>query len=162
VRDVDLDLRKEFDLERSRLLHRLRLLEVSWGSPTENRRGKGTFWESWRLAWQPEFAVELVEASGYGTTVAGAAATKVAERAAGSGGEDAAAHDRWLESLDRLARRDDLHGLLAGRLSRLLLDAGRLAPEEAHRRLGLVLTVGVPPARGAAWIEGFLAGGGLL
>ena len=28
--------------------------------------------------------------------------------------------------------------------------------------MGLVLTVGVPPARAAAWIEGFLAGGGLL
>jgi hypothetical protein len=28
--------------------------------------------------------------------------------------------------------------------------------------MGLVLTVGVPPAAGAAWIEGFLADGGLL
>jgi hypothetical protein len=77
-------------------------------------------------------------------------------------GAQAPARDRWLETLDRLAGRDDLHGLLAGRLSRLLLDAGRLAAQEAHRRLGLVLTVGVPPARGAAWIEGFLADGGLL
>ena len=33
------------------------------------RGGKGTFWEAWRLAWQPEFAVDLIAASGYGTTV---------------------------------------------------------------------------------------------
>ena len=32
-----------------------------WGAPRRDggRRGKGTFWESWRLAWQPEFAVDL-------------------------------------------------------------------------------------------------------
>jgi hypothetical protein len=270
VRDLDLDLRKEFDLDRSRLLHRLRLLGVGWGTPSEARRGKGTFWESWRLAWQPEFAVDLVEASGYGTTVESAATAKVAELADRAGalaevtelaerclladlagaldsvlhalevraaldadvahlmaalpalartlrygdvrGTDTAAlrtvaegllvricvglpaavtalddsaatamrahvdavdgavsllgdepaRERWLDVLDRLAGRDDLHGLLAGRLTRLLLDTGRLEHDEVHRRLGLILTIGTPPARGAAWIEGFLAGGGLL
>jgi hypothetical protein len=76
--------------------------------------------------------------------------------------EDAELRARWLDTLDRLARRDDLPGLLAGRMNRLLLDAGRLDAEEAGRRMGLVLTVGVAPAVAAAWIEGFLAGGGLL
>jgi len=70
--------------------------------------------------------------------------------------------ERWLTTLASVCRRADLHGLLAGRLTRLLLDAGRLGIEEVRRRLRLPLTVGTPPAHGAAWVEGFLAGGGLL
>src|SRR5690606_23194272 len=77
--ELDLDLRKAFDLERSRLLHRLRLLGVDWGVALRRRSGRGTFWESWRLAWQPTFAVDLVEASAYGTTVREAATARVAE-----------------------------------------------------------------------------------
>jgi hypothetical protein len=76
--------------------------------------------------------------------------------------DDAALTDGWLAVLDRLATRDDLHGVLAGRLNRLLFDAHRVVQEEVGRRMGLVLTVGVPPARAAAWIEGFVSGGGLL
>jgi Family of unknown function (DUF5682) len=70
--------------------------------------------------------------------------------------------ERWFDTLTRLAGREELHGLVAGRINRLLLDAGRLDVDDVRRRLGLILTVGEPPARGAAWIEGFLAGGGLL
>jgi uncharacterized protein DUF5682 len=69
---------------------------------------------------------------------------------------------RWLEVLSGLSTRDDMHGLLSGRVNRLLLDAGRLDVTEAGRRMALVLTVGVPVSRAAAWIEGFLAGDGLL
>jgi len=272
MRDVDLDLRREIDLNRSRLLHRLKLLGVDWGSPSADggRQGKGTFWESWQLSWRPEFAVDLVDASGYGTTVAAAATAKTAELATSATSlaqvtalveqclladlseaystvlraldarvaldadvahlmaalpalartlrygdvrgtdvsalgtvthglvvrvcvglpgavaslDDAAASemrghldavhtslalladqslmDEWFDTLQRVVARDDLHGLLAGRLVRLLLDAGRLETAEAARRMGLVLTVGVPPATAAAWVEGFLAGGGLL
>lgn len=266
----DLDLRREIDLERSRLLHRLGLLGVDWGVALDGRRGKGTFWESWRLAWQPEFAVDLVAASAYGTTVRDAANARVAEQAAGArsladvttlvercllaelpdalpvvlralddrmardhdvahlmdalpalartvrygdvrrtdlpalrrathglvtricvglpaaagGGDDAAAAGmrdridavhaavgllddpgrtaRWHEVLTGLSIRDNIHGLLSGRVNRLLLDAGLLGTGEAGRRMGLVLTAGVPVARSAAWIEGFLAGDGLL
>jgi len=78
ISDVDLDLRKPTDLGRSRLLHRLRLLGVEWGHPQE-RKGRGTFWESWQLAWRPEFAVDLIAASAYGTTVESAATAKVTE-----------------------------------------------------------------------------------
>lgn len=274
VSDIDLDLRRDIDLERSRLLHRLRLLGVWWGEPAAEdgggRRGLGTFWESWRLQWRPEFAVDLVDASGYGTTVVAAAAARTGELAAAATAlaqvtalveqclladlaeafpavlraldervaldadvahlmaalpalartlrygdvrgtdvaalravthglvvricvglpaaiapldSDAAAEmrghidavhaalglladaslmDDWLATLQLLAVRDDLHGLLAGRLARLLLDAGRLDAGEAGRRMHLVLTVGVSPAQAAAWIEGYLAGGGLL
>jgi hypothetical protein len=76
--------------------------------------------------------------------------------------DDADLRERWLITLESVARRNDLHGLLAGRLTRLLLDAGRLDVDEVLRRLRLPLTVGTPPAHAAAWVEGFLAGGGLL
>jgi hypothetical protein len=35
---------------------------ASTGARPAEPQGKGTFWESWRLRWQPEFAVDLVEA----------------------------------------------------------------------------------------------------
>jgi hypothetical protein len=269
-RALELDLRRENDLNRSRLLHRLRAIEVPWGRPDAARRGTGTFREQWRLRWQPEFAVRLVEGSMYGTTVAAAATATVTEAARKAGTlaevtglvevcllgdlpdaytevlaaldaraavdadinhlmaaipalartlrygdvrrtdvaglatvtatllrrvcaglpsavgslsdeaakelrtgldgvhsavallDDAELRERWLTTMESVARRGDLHGLLAGRLTRLLLDAGRLGPGEVRRRLRLPLTVGTPPAHGAAWVEGFLAGGGLL
>ncbi len=64
----DLDLRKPNDLDRSRLLHRLRLLNIPWGA-IERATGKGTFRELWRLQWQPEFAVAVIEANVWGNTV---------------------------------------------------------------------------------------------
>ncbi|MGH3681822.1 MAG: DUF5682 family protein, partial [Natronosporangium sp.] len=269
-RELDLDLRREIDLARSQLLHRLRLLGVDWGVALRRRTGRGTFWESWRVAWQPEFAVDLVEAGGYGITVREAATARMVERAAAAatlaevtalvercllaelpdalpevlaalddrmarvgdlaqlmdalpalartlrygdvrrtsrtalrgvterlitricvglpagvaGLDDAAAAGmrdridavdaaigllddpelttRWRDVLSALSLRDELHGLLVGRLHRLLHDAGRLDATEAGRRLGRVLTVGVPTGRAAAWIEGFLTGDGLL
>jgi hypothetical protein len=273
VSDLDLDLRKDNDRHRSVLLHRLRLLGIDWGAPVpegSGRRGKGTFWESWRLCWRPEFAVDLVEASAYGTTVAAAASAKCTEAAASAaslgdvtvlverclladlpdalavvlraldekialdadvtdlmaalpalarslrygdvrgtdltalraittglvirtciglpgavtGLDDAAARhvrdqldavhtalafiddnelrERWLGTLTRLVDHPGLPSLLAGRLTRLLLHADRLDRAEVGRRMGLTLTIGTPPADAAAWIEGFLAGGGLL
>jgi hypothetical protein len=68
----------------------------------------------------------------------------------------------WRQTLQRLSIRGDLHGLLAGRLTRLLFDADRLDASAVRAAMGLVLTIGVPPARAAGWIEGFLAGGGVL
>ncbi|WP_329521442.1 DUF5682 family protein [Spirillospora sp. NBC_01491] len=265
----DLDLRKPTDLDRSRLLHRLRLLDVDWGVPQEGGRSKGTFRETWTLTWRPEFDVELIEASAWGTTVHGAATaraeamalgaealadlTSVAERClladlgealptvmraladraavdtdvarlmaalpalvralrygdvrgtatgplravvdglvaricvglppALSGLDDDAAramlahvdavhgalallaHEghtlRWQRALESLvARPSGLHGLLEGRLTRLLLDAGRL--DDVSDRMARAVSVGASPDRAAAWVEGFLSGGGLL
>ncbi len=77
-RELDLDLRNPGGLERSRLLHRLRVLGIPWGRPAASvRRSTGTFRETWELAWQPEFEVDLVAAGVHGTTVAGAAAARV-------------------------------------------------------------------------------------
>lgn len=82
VRILDLDLRKANDQQRSRLFHRLRLLEIDWAAPAASQvRGTGTFRETWRLEWQPEFAVAIVEAAAWGTTVEAAAASKVVSSA---------------------------------------------------------------------------------
>lgn len=66
--DLDLDLRKPNDRERSRLFHRLTLLGIAWAQARETS-GLGTFKEGWRLQWQPEFALELVRAARWGNTV---------------------------------------------------------------------------------------------
>ena len=275
-RALDLDLRSAGDLERSRLLHRLRLLDVGWGEPAPSRtRSTGTFREAWSLRWQPELAVAVVAASLWGTTVASAASARVTGRATAAGStladvteavgaalladlpaslpdllaaldaraaadvdvlhlmaalpplvralsygdvrgtdtgalaevadalaarigaalpaaaggldDDAAGElrarvdavhtalalrgtreggtgvrERWLDVLATLATRTDVHGLLAGRLARLLLDAGRLDGDELAGRLSAALSVGAPPAAQGAWLEGLLGGGGLL
>lgn len=76
-----LDLRRDAQRERSLLLHRLRLLGIDWAVEADAGASKGTFKEAWTLEWQPEFAVRLVEAGLYGTTVASAAEGLVTERA---------------------------------------------------------------------------------
>ncbi|MEU6881293.1 DUF5682 family protein [Streptomyces sp. NPDC046712] len=80
-RELELDLRKENDAARSRLLHRLRLLGVGWGEPVAGRGSTGTFRESWRLRWEPELHVRVAEAGVWGTTVDSAATAKAEARA---------------------------------------------------------------------------------
>ena len=265
VRSLVLDLRKPMDLERSKLLHRLVILGVDWGS-RRHVGGTGTFKEGWELAWRPELAVDVVTAAAWGTTVAAAAGhallertsslaevTEALERAltadlgevipqllrlldqraaaesdvvgllaavpalvrverygdvratsalslarvtrailaracaglpaasAGAGQEAAAAvrdavdkvHDvaalldedgrhRWHESLLATLGARELPGILAGRLTRILLDSRVLTTQEAAGRMGRALTPGTDPQAQAAWIEGFLAGDPLL
>ncbi len=273
-RELDLDLRKDTDAARSRLLHRLRLLGIGWGTPVDSRTAStGTFRESWRLSWEPELAVAVAEAGIWGTTVETAAGARVADRATGAAslGEvtalaeaclladlpealatvlralaDRAALDadvahlaealpalvrtlrygdvrdtdgtalrrlaeglavricvglpsacanldtegaramaghvasthtalallaaapadplsaRWSATLAVLARRETVPGLLRGRAARLLLDDGRWDAAEAARQMGLALSRASEPADAAGWIEGFLAGGGML
>jgi hypothetical protein len=59
-----------------------------------------------------------------------------------------------------ISDRQDLHGLIEGRLTRILLDSGEL--DDAGDRMSRAMSRGQAPARAAAWVEGFLAGGGLL
>ncbi|MFE1795861.1 DUF5682 family protein [Streptomyces sp. NPDC059517] len=83
-RELELDLRKETDGGRSRLLHRLRLLGVGWGEPVASRGSTGTFRETWRLHWEPELAVRVAEAGVWGTTVIAAATAKAEADAIGA------------------------------------------------------------------------------
>ncbi|HAN95914.1 MAG TPA: hypothetical protein DCQ98_00070 [Planctomycetaceae bacterium] len=75
---LDLDLRNETDRNRSRLLHRLNLLDIPWGQPLASGSGRSTFHELWTLNWQPEFSVRIVEASHWGSDVESAANARAA------------------------------------------------------------------------------------
>jgi hypothetical protein len=68
--------------------------------------------------------------------------------------------DRWFSTLLDLADRRDLHGLLQGRIVRLLTDAEVL--HDAPVRVGRALSYAVDAAAKAAWVEGFFADGALL
>ncbi|WAU85369.1 DUF5682 family protein [Streptomyces sp. Qhu-G9] len=83
-RELELDLRKDTDGGRSRLLHRLRLLGVGWGEAVASRGSTGTFRETWRLHWEPELAVRVAEAGVWGTTVVAAATAKAEADAVGA------------------------------------------------------------------------------
>ncbi|WP_049565364.1 DUF5682 family protein [Nonomuraea sp. SBT364] len=74
--------------------------------------------------------------------------------------EDAGPRGRWLGTLRGVCDRAGLHGLVEGRLTRILLDAGEIG--DAGDRMSRAMSRGQPPVRAAAWIEGFLGGGGLL
>jgi len=81
IKVLDLDLRKENDLARSHLLHRLQLLGLPWGELQQAGSRSSTFHEVWQIEWKPEFAVAVIEANVWGQTVAEAAAGKVIHRA---------------------------------------------------------------------------------
>jgi hypothetical protein len=267
--EAELDLRKPHDADKSKLLHRLDILGVPWGAPGRSR-GTGTFRETWVLDWEPDFAVRLVEAAIWGTTVVSAASAKSADRAASATDlagitgvvesclladlpealepvmrlladraavdadvahladalpalartlrygdvrgtdtaslrkvtdtlvvrialgfaaacagldddgakqmrvrmdnthqavtllDDPEATGQWHAALRRVAEREGMTGLLAGRAVRLLYDAGKLDGDELTRRMGLALTPGVPPAEAAGWLDGVLSGGAML
>jgi hypothetical protein len=124
-RDYDLDLRRPNDLERSHLLHRLALLGVPWGELQRSGGGKGTFHEIWRLQWQPELAIALIEAGIWGNMIADAAAARALAAA-----EDAPDLPALTRLVDRalLADLPEAIGYLMGRLR----DEAAVASDVAH------------------------------
>ncbi len=86
ARTLDLDLRKDIDLQRSHLLHRLHLLGIEWGRLARTgQAARGTFHEIWELAWNPHYAIDLIVASRHGHTLARAATTCALESARAAG-----------------------------------------------------------------------------
>ncbi|MEP3276306.1 MAG: DUF5682 family protein [Stappiaceae bacterium] len=79
-RELSLDLRSDSGLARSTLLHRLNALGVPWGQLNDPGRSRGTFREKWVIAWDPEYAVRLVENLVYGPTIAAAAQARLSEQ----------------------------------------------------------------------------------
>ncbi len=71
----------------------------------------------------------------------------------------------WLDALAALAEgpaHSSVHGTVTGRVTRILLDAGRIDAAEAGRRLARALSLAAEPRRAAAWLDGFLAGDAVL
>jgi hypothetical protein len=67
-------------LERSIFLHRLLLLEITWGH-LKQVRGKGTFKEQWQLKWEPEYSIRIIEKGNWGNTLEEAVTKHVAHEA---------------------------------------------------------------------------------
>jgi len=272
AKTLDLDLRRDIDVERSQFLHRLGILEIDWGTPADSEvRSTGTFRETWALQWKPEFSVSVIEASLWGTTVVAAATSRVVSKinepditlasligllensllanlpaalsavlesvktvaaldhdvshlmaalptltrtlrygdvrgtdvsalvdvadsllirictglaVAVTGLDDPSAEEfrehldkvhsavmvrddrdasaRWLQAMAGVIDRDDVNGLLVGRMVRLLRDSGSITETAAAQRLSRALSVGSTPTGKAGWVDGFLGGGGLV
>jgi hypothetical protein len=131
-RELSLDLRSESGLFRSTLLHRLNVLGVGWGRLTDIGRSRGTFRERWMLAWQPEYAVRLVENLVYGPTI------------------EKAANGRLIQMIGAAATLDALATLVQSAITAALSEAsaaGLAALEEkaAHSSECLELLASVPP-----------------
>lgn len=272
AKTLDLDLRRDIDVERSQFLHRLGILEIDWGTPADSEvRSTGTFRETWALQWKPEFSVSVIEASLWGTTVAAAATSRAVSKinepdislasligllensllanlpaalsavlesvktvaaldhdvshlmaalptltrtlrygdvrgtdvsalvdvadsllirictglaVAVTGLDDPSAEEfrehldkvhsavmvrddrdasaRWLQAMAGVIDRDDVNGLLVGRMVRLLRDSGSITETAAAQRLSRALSVGSTPTAKAGWVDGFFGGGGLV
>ncbi len=89
-KEIELDLRQAFDLEKSQFLHRLTVLGLEWGKVSGRGRTRGTFKEVWTLIWKPEMAVELIDASRFGNSVEEAAGGAVAHKSETCGLEELA------------------------------------------------------------------------
>jgi hypothetical protein len=68
----------------------------------------------------------------------------------------------WAGTLERLAAQDSVHGLLSGRVVRILADSGVFTRDQTATALSLALSRGAAPDRSAWWVEGFLSGNALL
>jgi hypothetical protein len=98
---------------------------VAWGELQRSGGGKGTFHEIWRIQWQPELSIALIEAGAWGNTIADAAAA--CARAAA----DKAAHLPELTRLVDQALLADLPTAIA-HLMRRLQDEAAVASDIAH------------------------------
>ena len=95
------------------------------------------------------------------------AAAAMIERLSGLQGalamlDHAARHDDLPAALAKVADGRGVHGLVRGRATRLLHDAGSWDADAVSQRVGRALTPGTPAAEGARFVEGFLAGSGTV
>ncbi len=79
---LELDLRKPLDIQRSIFFHRLLLLDIKWAAKTYSS-SKGTFKEVWKLQWLPEFELDFVGASIFGSTLENAASASTVQHLEG-------------------------------------------------------------------------------
>jgi hypothetical protein len=70
--------------------------------------------------------------------------------------------DDWHLALSAVAGSDLIHGTVAGRATRLLLDAGLVERDEVETRLSRRLSTATPAPQAAAWLDGLLSGDAVL
>ncbi|HSP81506.1 MAG TPA: DUF5682 family protein, partial [Myxococcaceae bacterium] len=75
--------------------------------------------------------------------------------------EGAERGEEWARALEQLAHRDAVHGLVRGAALRLLVELGRVEDGELGTQARRALSVAVPPAEAAAWLEGLVSGSAL-
>ena len=68
----------------------------------------------------------------------------------------------WHRALAAVAGPDRIHGSVAGRATRLMLDAGLLDGDDVAARLSRRLSIAAPPQESAAWLDGLLSGDATL
>jgi len=76
--------------------------------------------------------------------------------------DDGPLTDDWLSALRATADSAAAHARVRGRTCRLLLAQKALTPAELSERASLALSSSVEPAHAAQWVEGLVAGEGLL
>jgi Family of unknown function (DUF5682) len=70
--------------------------------------------------------------------------------------------ETWLGMLEVISSKSGIHGLIAGRAVRLLLEAERLDASHAAKFLSFAASSASDPAQVGVWVEGFLTGSGLV
>ncbi len=70
--------------------------------------------------------------------------------------------DDWHAALAAVARSDTIHGAVAGRATRLLMDAGLVEGDDVAARLSRRLSIATPAPEAAAWLDGLLSGDATL
>jgi hypothetical protein len=68
----------------------------------------------------------------------------------------------WLQALEGVSSQRGVHGRVAGRVVRILLDRGRLTSDDVAIRVAAAVSRGATPPEAASFVEGFLAGPGAL
>jgi len=76
--------------------------------------------------------------------------------------ENPALVEDFREVLGRMIAAETVYPKINGHAVRLLRDASHLDDETVARHLGFALSPGMPASSAAAWLEGFLQGGGSL
>ncbi len=129
-RTLELDLRNANDLDRSRLVHRLGLLGIQWGTLRPSS-SKGTFREVWLLRWDPEFAVRIIEAAMWGNTLLSAANARARSLAAPVADNTGKPRVPALSGLLNLSLLADLPDAI-GEILQQLEDESAIATDIAH------------------------------
>ncbi len=137
---IELNLLEAGDLQKSRLLHQLRVLEIrgfrrDGGTDFLARDDLERLWESWQLRWTPEFESSCIEASRYGTTLADAVTTRLTEEARARHRDAAAASELLVKAAQTGV--DSLSTALLDSLERLIASEPRFV--QASSALGHLL-----------------------